>query len=338
MGAFSKKKVKAPILPQPIDAYSQSIAGLTGISDQFQRLSAADIRNQLELNRLYGPDAYNQQIDFTNRFGGQLAQAESNVITERLRANAANIASMGTSLQDAMALADPATERIRAELAGQRFSDLQAGGGLTDLERRGVQQGVRQAQGARGITQGMAPVAEEALFGAREMKSNRSRVQNAAEQFLHTQKSTQFNPADIILGTGRMAPTFISPNVKSNAAAPYVSNLQEQQFQRNTDQASMNAKAAAENAKGGGGLGTLGAIGGGILGSFVGMPHLGAAIGGGLGGGAGGGGWAGAAKGAIGGYTMAGGGGFGAAAAQTRGLVDKLTSFGRPPLYGPGFG
>jgi hypothetical protein len=172
----------------------------------------------------------------------------------------------------------------------------------------------RQAQGNNSIL-------NQALNNTGQMGSNRS-ILGASDvesqrlgqigQFRQNQYNNAVNTAlgqvaglrqqDIgnLMGVG----TFQRGLDSATKQAPYTALMAGQNSLNNFQTSGWDFGAPERTIKSSSGLGSmLGQIGGAALGSFVGMPQLGAAIGGGLGGSLGGGGLSGGLSGAIGGYT-----------------------------------
>lgn len=114
------------------------------------------------------------------------------------------------------ALGDPQTERIRSELGRQIEAELAAGATLDPAMQRQVEESIRSAQTARGLSRGAGPVNAEALYKGFQAQQLRQQRQQAATQFLQTQAQTMADPWTAITGqsTAMQQGIFNPPNVQ----------------------------------------------------------------------------------------------------------------------------
>ena len=251
--ALSPDDISAPILPDTATEFGRALEEALRLQPKQAAAREADIAAGLETFRQFAPQQLQAELDVSRQFAPQFQDLGTMLANLGIRDDISAVEQFGPQLRQAVATADPETERIRSALAEAIFGDLEAGGGLTARETRDSQQDIRAAQTARGITRGNAPVREEGLFVGRERDARRRQRLNAAQSFLQTQAQTQIDPFTAI--TGRTATRQVSPFLGNTVQLPQggtnelASQLAGSQGQRNILQAQLGFGADSLNAE-----------------------------------------------------------------------------------------
>jgi len=282
-------KPKAPKVPTAGENYASAIEAYLENQGSLREAEFFDQLSNLEMLSTFAPAAAELQLAFESQFGTPLRAAESEATRQTRLGDIANIQELGPAFQQALsASSDPQAEAIRQELGRQVMGELSAGQGMSPELQREVEQGVRRAQGARGIVRGSSPVAAEAFArGSRGLQLQQQR-QQAADNFLRQTAATRPDAFSFI--TGRQGVQQANP-----ALAPQTGGQGMgvgQLFGATTDASNLQSQLSynAAQAGAGGGIGGLagGALGGAAMakgagmGSVFGLPGM--AVGAGLGG------------------------------------------------------
>ena len=283
---MSKPKApKVPSIPTSGETLESVINVLSERLPELQSLQVADALQSLFLQQTFDPAQAELGLAQEARFGAPIRAAQAEATRQTAAGQIFNVASISPSLRQAEAIASPETEAIRGELTSQIGSELAAGTQLDPQLRRELQQQVRAAQTARGISFGAAPVAEEALFvGSRALQLRQQR-QAAASNLIRLNAATQVSPFSL-LGGGGAAPG--APGALGAPQAPqapgggiaqqFLPQLfgAEQQSGLLQSQLSFNAAQLAPTGVLGFGGSPAGAVGGAAGGAFAGA-QIGAA-------------------------------------------------------------
>ena len=273
----------SPDQPAPISAgqnFGEAINVLLERGGELRNLAFLDQLGQIEQLRRLAPALANVNLDFESQFGPALRAQASEAQRQTRAGDIYNVASLSPGIRQAEAIADPMSAQIRNTLGQQTISELNAGASLDPGLRREVEQAIRGAQTARGITRGSAPVAAEAFsIGSRGEQLRRNR-QQAASNFLGLQQSTQVNPFAFVAGqpVQQAQPQSLGQGQTLNSLPGLIGAT--------TDANNMNSQLAFNASQVGGGNGMVGALGGAAAGAYVGstIPVVGTAIGAGVGG------------------------------------------------------
>lgn len=267
------KGSSTPQVPTAGENMSDTIAALLENEGALRQYNLMSRLGDIDALATLSPAYANVMLGFEEQFGPQLRAAESEATRQTRAGDILNIADLGPAFQQAISAAnDPMAEQMRNELGQQVFGELQQGTQMDDQLRREVEQGVRRAQGSRGIMRGSAPVSAEAFTVGSKGLQLRQQRQQAADNFLRQTAATRPDAAGFITGRGgvQQANPALAPQQMPNQfgqmfdATQQASNLQ--------SQLSYNSQQANK----GGGLG--GAIGGGLAGYAIGGP-IGAGLG-----------------------------------------------------------
>lgn len=282
---MSKPKApKAPVIPTTGETLESVIDVLSERLPELQALQVADALQNLFLQQTFDPAQAELGLAQEARFGAPTRAAQAEAARQTAAGQIFNVAALGPSLRQAEAVASPETEALRAELSRQVGGELAAGTQLDPQLQRELQQQVRAAQTARGISFGAAPVAEEALFvGSRALQLRQQR-QAAAANLIRLNAATQVSPFSL-LGGGRAAPG--APGALGGQQAPTGGIAQQflpGLFGAETQGGLLRAQTAFNVAQ----LAPTGALGfGGSTGTGIGGAAAGFAIGGPVGAGIG---------------------------------------------------
>jgi hypothetical protein len=212
----------APLIPGSAAEFRKIINVLTEESDRLAGIRAAEVASTLENLRQYGIPITKEIQQITNvQAKGDLRRIEA--LKDRL----------------SQATEAPYSADIRRLLAQQIETELGAGAGLDPALLREVQQGVREGQTARGITFGSSPVAEEALFVGSMAEQLRRNRQNAAMEFLRTNRATTVDPLSAYASLTSRTPLQYTQPTGSNTQ--FIPGLLEMQSQRTAAQYNANA-------------------------------------------------------------------------------------------------
>jgi len=202
MGSSSGSSAPAPPridkqIERTVEGYLKALpkkrqAELADVDTQIQ-LAARLAPQLLELQQEYAPQYNRQMLELERELGPQWSEVQR-AARERELADAAALAPLLASAED------PQTARLRAQLGQQLEQELTAGAALDPELRREVEQSIRSAQSARGMSRGAGPANAEALFAGQAALQLRQQRQAAADQFLKTQAATTVNPLSFVTG------------------------------------------------------------------------------------------------------------------------------------------
>lgn len=270
-----------PDIPSAGENFAETIQAQLANQGSLRELEFLNQAGNLEIMRRLAPGLANFQLGFEDQFGSQFRAQGSEATRQNRLGDILNVQDLSPAFNQAVATSDPQTESIRAMLGGQIESELAAGAGLDDGLRREIQQGVRQAQTARGITRGNAPISEEAFAqGSAGLNLRRGR-QTAAENFLRTQAATR--PSALSFLTGGQSGTS-GQGGSALAQLPQIGGqgaFNNQLFQQSQAQNNLRAQTEFNAAQAGQGGGFAGAAGGAMTGfTLSGGNPIGAVVGG----------------------------------------------------------
>lgn len=194
------KSQKPPVIPTAGESLESVINTLTEKLPELQALQLADALGELSRFSKTAPGWATAQLAQEAQFGPLQRAAASEAQRQSAMGQIFNVGNISPSLRQAQASADPESAALRQELNRQVGTELSAGAGLDPELRREFQQNIRSAQGARGISQGAAPISEEALFvGGRALQLRQQR-QQAASNLIRLNQSTQVSPFQLLGG------------------------------------------------------------------------------------------------------------------------------------------
>lgn len=197
---MGKDAPSPPSIPSAGENLASTIELLLERGPEIRGLGFLDVLANLETLAQLAPAQAGVQLGFESEFGPQFRAAETQAGLETLMGQLSNVATISPLLQAAQQAAGPTTEAVRGTLGSQILTELQAGAGLDPGLRGEIEQAVRSAQTARGISFGAAPVAAEAFTLGSAGQQLRRQRQQAATQFLNTQASTQVSPFSLVAG------------------------------------------------------------------------------------------------------------------------------------------
>jgi len=154
-----------------------SSADYTSMTNAAENALPGQVNAELAAQQQYYPQAQQQQIDLMAASAPQLAQ-QSIDISKQYAPQFIDL------MQKGAALMDPNAVKLRDTYGKQVLSDLESGRNLSPEQSQNAMNDIRNAQIARGNTDGTAPAVLEATMmnGAREQMFNQ-RLQNAASYF-----------------------------------------------------------------------------------------------------------------------------------------------------------
>jgi len=270
----------APDVPTAGENYAEALEAMLQNQGSTRQLEYLDSLGKLAIASRLAPVLANIQLGFEEQFGPQMRAAESEATRQSRLGDIDNIQQLAPLFQSAAYAADPTTERLRQTLGASLQEQLEAGAGLDPSLRREIQQGIRAAQTARGMTRGNAPISEEAFALGTRGTQLRAGRQQAAESFLRTQAATAPDALSFI--TGRPSQTAAMPMIPQSGVQGQLQNMAGMAQQQNNI-ASQTAYNAAQLGAGGGiGGAASGALSGAAMGSAV--PGIGTGVGAILGG------------------------------------------------------
>lgn len=284
------KAPKAPVIPTAGESLESVINTLVERLPEIQELLTADVLQNLSTLTQFAPAFTTAALAQEAEFGPITRATQAEAQRQTLAGQLFNIGALTPGIRQAEAFAAPGTEATRGLLERQVFGDLAAGGELGAPLQRELQQQVRAAQAARGISFGAAPISEEALFLGSRSQQLKTQRQQAASNLIRLNVSTQISPFQFATGgAGQQAQLPSIPT--QGAAGQFLPSLFGQEQQRGLLQAqqAFNIGQLGQTsgiAGFGGGIG--GGLGGAATGFAIGSPFGGPAVGGAIGAGIGG--------------------------------------------------
>jgi len=211
MGSSSGSEAPPP--PRIDRQIEQTVEGYLKSLPKKKQAEMADLDTQIDLARRLAPQLLEMQRDYAPQYNRQMIELErelgpewSALQGEQRRREAEQAAAIAPALRSAE---DAQTAAIRAQLGQQIEQELAAGASLDPDLQRELEQSIRGAQSARGMTRGAGPANAEALVKGEAALNLRRQRQQAANQFLHTQAATTVNPLSFV--TGRQGQTQAQP-------------------------------------------------------------------------------------------------------------------------------
>lgn len=283
--------------PSSGENYESFIKAYSNYAPQREAAERSDIETQLALTQQYTPEIlnlYRQYIPDYVQLEKDLGPGISDLQKQQLEQQIGIMGELAPSMRSAFE--DPQTQAIRNMLGQQIEQELSYGAKLDPGLQREIEQSVRAAQSARGMSRGTGAIASESLIKGLQAEQLRQQRQQAANQFLQTQAATQFDPWAALTGTsgvrqtepyqqqittpqnysgvGQILPSAMGQDAQTNLAYSQglttYNNLPSSggaSFAGGLSGAMMGAKLGSAVP----GVGTaIGAIGGGLLGMFAG--------------------------------------------------------------------
>ena len=173
-----------PQVPSAGENYADTIKAMLENQGALRELNMTNQLGDINSTATLAPAYANMLMNFDNAYGPQLRASQSEATRQTRAGDILNVADLGPAFQQAVsASSDPQSEMMRNLLGQQVFGELQQGMQMDPEMLREVQQGVRQAQGARGIVRGAAPVSAEAFTAGSRGLQLRGQRQQAASNF-----------------------------------------------------------------------------------------------------------------------------------------------------------
>lgn len=231
-------KPKTPVVPTAGDNIASAIEATLKNQEALREMDRSNMSWDADTIKQLAPGWSDFLLQFEQDYGTKLRDAESKATQETRAGDIANVTALAPSFQEAVAAAaDPQAEAIRNLLAGQVQSELAAGQSMSPALQREVEQGIRKAQGARGIVRGSAPVSAEAFArGSRGLQLQQQR-QQAATDFLKT--TAQTRPDAFTFLTGRSNVAQATPGVAPSVGTDVFGNAMGQAAQANNLQSQL---------------------------------------------------------------------------------------------------
>lgn len=182
---------------------------------QFNALNLQNMQNMapeyqkllLGLQKEFAPQNMDWMMEMKDRYNGKLMNQDAQAQNMGRDLELAAIEKYGPLLKQAMENVNPQETAIRNALGDRTQTELGYGSRLDPQGARNMQQGVRAAQSARGMTQGAAPVSEESRMTYQQGENLKNQREQKAFSYLSL---PQFNPMGA-LGLGKEAYSQANP-------------------------------------------------------------------------------------------------------------------------------
>lgn len=209
-----------------------------------------------------------QLVDLYREISPDLQELDAASASANRESDIADIERLGFRAREAFLSANP----LIAEMEAQAMEELEAGGELTEFDRRRVQQDVRSSQADRGFGYGVNDAAMEAYVQDRAYEDRKAQRRNfaagvagmSADPFMSILGRSSGSGAAAAAGAVGQGQGY-NPGQLFNPESQYAADL----YQSN-QQAQAAAGASSAGFAGGiigGGLSALGSLGGGLLGN-----------------------------------------------------------------------
>jgi len=170
----------------------------------------------LDIQRDVLPQQLALDLGLAREYQPQFQSLQEQLRSADISAQLGDVSRLAPQLQGIRQAAEtPEATAIRKTLADQILAEIQAGESLTDEQLRGVEQGVRSGQQARGLGFGQGSANREAV--ARSLEGRRLGLQRRAEaqSFLGQESQQQIDPFLAIAGRPATAQATALPFITS---------------------------------------------------------------------------------------------------------------------------